>query len=354
VSYDVVLVGPYPPPFGGISSHVRELAAALERRGHDVAVINHFGHAARPPVVAALHRNPIRYYRELSSVDATVLHYHHARVSTTVATALATRRLKSTRLVMTVHGHELDAPLTRWPGVRWLTRWAVGRFDHLVAVSDAVAAELRRHVDPARVTVLPAHLAAPQDSQSSAHADALQLGARSIAVSAYRIDLNRDGQDLYGLDIAIDVFERVAERRPDLEFAIFLAQSPRRRSQKRYLDRLLERTEIAGFRDRLHVLVGADLRQAMPQIAVYLRPTRSDGDAVSIREAKAAGTPVVASDAVLRPDGVVTVGSTDIDAWTAEIDTVLHRPREIAGGGALERWEEDPAVDVLLAVYSAP
>jgi glycosyltransferase involved in cell wall biosynthesis len=38
---------------------------------------------------------------------------------------------------------------------------------------------------------------------------------------------------------------------------------------------------------------------------VFVRPTFTDGDSISVREALSLGIPVIASDCVERPDGVV-------------------------------------------------
>ena len=45
---------------------------------------------------------------------------------------------------------------------------------------------------------------------------------------------------------------------------------------------------------------------------VFLRPTNSDGDALSIREAIDLKVPVVASDCVIRPNGVALFKSRDL------------------------------------------
>jgi glycosyltransferase involved in cell wall biosynthesis len=48
---------------------------------------------------------------------------------------------------------------------------------------------------------------------------------------------------------------------------------------------------------------------------IFLRPTRSDGDANSIREALYLGVPVIASDCVERPDQVLTFRTGDIPSY---------------------------------------
>lgn len=49
-----------------------------------------------------------------------------------------------------------------------------------------------------------------------------------------------------------------------------------------------------------------DFGRLLKSVDLYLRPTSTDGNSVAVLEALALGTPVLASDAVPRPDGVMT------------------------------------------------
>ena len=60
-------------------------------------------------------------------------------------------------------------------------------------------------------------------------------------------------------------------------------------------------------------------------VDVLVRPTLSDGDAMSVREALHYGIPTVASDAVPRPDGVVVFCSRDQDDFEGAVRQTLER-----------------------------
>ena len=143
---DVLIVGPYPPPHGGVSAHVERLSAALADRGLRVAVLDHFaGRGPNPPVVGALHRNPVRYWLALHTRTAPVVHYHHARLSTLVATALTRSRHGRSAYVVTVHGRGIERQLTRRIA-GGLARWALRRFDEVIAVSAEIGRSLELNV----------------------------------------------------------------------------------------------------------------------------------------------------------------------------------------------------------------
>jgi glycosyltransferase involved in cell wall biosynthesis len=67
--------------------------------------------------------------------------------------------------------------------------------------------------------------------------------------------------------------------------------------------------------------------RAIEAASVLLRTTRFDGDAVSVREALQLGTPVVATENGMRPDGVATYPVGDREACLQSIDRSLRAPR---------------------------
>jgi len=56
---------------------------------------------------------------------------------------------------------------------------------------------------------------------------------------------------------------------------------------------------------------------------IFVRPTSTDGDPLSIREALSLKTPVVTSDACPRPDGVVLFKNRDLDDFVNAVQRVL-------------------------------
>jgi glycosyltransferase involved in cell wall biosynthesis len=346
---DVLLVGPYPPPYGGISAHVERLARLIQSAGLRAGVLNHFRNQASDPlVIGELRRNPWRYWRELHRARARVVHYHHSRWSTLLATALALRHsgAPSVATVATVHGQELEPFLrSRIPGVAWVTRRALRSFDLLIAVSVEIAPSL--HAVGRPVKVMPAYLPVGEEQAVlSQRAAAFLRRGTNLVVAAYRLTLDDHRRTIYGLETAIAAFAWAARARPELQLAVFLATAPASRRERELLRTLIESVEDEHIRKRVAVFCGEPLPPAFPFTAVYLRPTLTDGDAVSIREAVDAGVTVVASDVVRRPAGVVTVG-LDVCAWQAAIVEALER----AGPGCGPKDGADPTSE-LMGIYT--
>ncbi len=319
---DAVLVGPVPPPRGGVSSHVERLALLLEDEGFRVGILNHRSQAGDPRIIASLHRNPARYWLQLRRVQAPVIHYHHSRLDTLLATALARRNSRSTWIV-TFHSDVIERSLTsKVPGVALLSRSLIKRFDRIIAVSEALG-DLVRAQTGRLVTVIPAYLPLPKRADDKRHVGPITPTA---IVAASRV-ASRASEDRYGLDVASAVFAAASTEVPDLRFEMFLSQAPSGAGARGYIEHVLEPLRDAGLVERFKVNIGSELSPALRRGAVYLRTTRTDGDAVSIREALDAGVPVLASDVVKRPAGTIELPLDDISAWVRALSHAVDRSR---------------------------
>src|SRR6266699_6590034 len=88
---DILILGPVPPPFGGVSVHLSRFLPLLAGTGLRFAVLNHFASTDAPFVVASLKRNPLNYYRLPKKFPARLVHYHHSRWSPLHAKKLGKR-----------------------------------------------------------------------------------------------------------------------------------------------------------------------------------------------------------------------------------------------------------------------
>lgn len=324
---DVLILGPLPPPFGGVSAYIERARRMLLAENWSIGVLNHFGSTREgEAVLGTLKRNPVRYWLALRRYPSLVVHYHHSRWSTLLVVALARRLDASRRYVITIHGHGLSSHLVSpTPLVAALTRWALAQFDEIVVVSEEIARslELFGFTD---TTLIPAYLGAAQVDIGSDPKTArfLERGRPVLVVAAYRVAFTNDGEDVYGLDLAVEAFCRLSQRHPDLGLCLFVANRPRG-AARRYLRRLQGRAVAQAGEERVRVLFEAPLLPTLVHDVVFLRPTRTDGDAVSIREALAMGVPVIASDVVARPPGVQCFATADADALCGAIKRLLER-----------------------------
>jgi glycosyltransferase involved in cell wall biosynthesis len=333
-SVDILIVGPYPPPLGGVSSHVQRAAGILCQSGYVVNVLNHFSSSVGGLVVGTLRRNPVLYFLKLRKASATIVHYHHAgRLSLLLATALA-RANRDARWIVTIHNHSL-ARVFKIPIAAQLAKTAINRFDQVVAVSPEIEDMLEQHID-VPITIMPAYIsvaAGKGQSHEWLPAPFFESIGITLVVSAYRVTRwPSSDSDVYGLDVAVKVFTELASEMHDLKLAIFLAHMPRGRWAKRYLRSTMKLVAPASG-DRVGLWVGESLSPAFGYRVVYLRPTHTDGDAVSVREALDANVGVIASTVVSRPSGVHAVAIDDMDQIRQVVGLQVERARALDHDG---------------------
>jgi glycosyltransferase involved in cell wall biosynthesis len=353
---DILILGPVPPPFGGVAVHVSRLVPLLREDGFRVGVLNHFHSRDADFVLGAMNRNPLNYYRLPKKFPAALVHYHHSRWSTLMAVSLGKRR-DGTRYVITIHSGELRDQLnSSVPLLQRGTRWALRRFDAIIVVNDKIEALIHEHVAERPVEVLPAFLGGDDDDvRYETATESFLLAGRTLIVPVFRIRFLKDGREVYGIDSAVRAFLALADERPELRLAIFAAERPSGAKAQDYLARLLRQVKEAGLEDRVLVQFGLPLAPAFRHDVIVLRPTRTEGDALSVREGLHAGLPVIASDAVERPAGTITVATDDVSALCAAVRKVLDGQSDthVQNPPEADALTSEPFVDRLIGIYMA-
>ncbi len=327
----VLLIGDFPPPQGGVAVHVKQLAEYLEQHGATVHVldIGKGGHSlsfvtpARTP--AALAREVRRFAR-----DGYTIHLHTSgnnRKSWLVALAVAQLSGSAPR-VLTVHSGLSASFLASGMLHRGLALAACVSYDRVVAVSEAVADALADASVPRDLMfVQPAFV--PSAVRVGKVPEGFEAArARRAPLLAFAHHPSRT----YGRDILFRAVRELSYRYPDVGVAVY---GPGTHDEAFRED--ARAAGVAGLIENFGELEHGEALAIAQAADVFVRPTRADGDAVSVREALMLGTPCVASDASARPEGVKTFRSGDGRALCDAISEALHTdplPRAQPDAGA--------------------
>jgi glycosyltransferase involved in cell wall biosynthesis len=338
----IALVGDYPPPFGGVSVHVKALEQALRARGARVRVldIGKGDHRDRDVVPA---RGPLPYARRLAAVAAAgyLVHVHTNGAnpkSWLVALAGSRARLPlAPRGVLTLHSGLGPAWLAASAERRALARAACAGYGRVIAVNAEIAESLMRAGVPAdRFAVLPAF--SPRHVVPGAPPADLPP-FRACHAPVYVAALARG--PVYGEDVLAEAFALVREREPRAGLVVFGPGTAG-------ADGPLGRRGPGGGVLALGEIPNEVALAAIAGCDVFVRSTRADGDAISVREALALGRPVVASAVGHRPPGCLLFPVGDARALAAQLIAAARLPR----GAAPLLPSKDP-LDAIWAVYRA-
>jgi glycosyltransferase involved in cell wall biosynthesis len=271
------------------------LARGLARRGHASIV-------AAPPgsplleraVAAGLETLPVRARGEFDlraarrvaaflrgrSIDRLHLHSAHAVGIGSLATCLAGRRpaVASRRVSFPLHGGFLGRLKYTW------------RVDRVIAVSEAIRRGLiASGLPPERVVTVHSGIDSARFAGGDRNRFRAGLAATGWSATATVIGTAGHLAAHKGIDLFIDAAGLLAKDHPDLRFLVVGTGEEEALLRRRAGDRGLgDRLLFAGFRDDMpDFFAGIDL--------FVLASTSGEGSPAVLKEAMAAGTPVVSS-----------------------------------------------------------
>lgn len=328
----VVLVGDYPPPFGGVAIHVQQVHQLLRHAGIEARVLD-IGKEARPAPDVLPTRSAAQLIRQVAkhSSSGTVVHLHTSGnnpKSWLVAAAVGSvARPLGSRCVITLHSGLLPSFLAAHRSRQRFARVALGAYDAIVAVSPAVQAALVEAGIPKRkIRCCPAFCASEVKAGAPPERFAEVRARRSTLLA-----MAHHPSPVYGRRLMFEALARLAEHRPGLGLAVF---GPGTKEEAFAAD-----AKATGVEGLLEDFGNLEHDQALALIAgsdAFVRPTTADGDAISVREALALGVACVASDAAVRPRGTYLFRTGDAPSLEAALSEALRdgpRPAETLDAG---------------------
>src|SRR4051812_12335413 len=211
-----------------------------------------------------------------------------------------------------------------------LTRWLIRRMDAIIATSDISASYLKPEA-----AVIPhgvdTDCYAPPADRAAAFAEAALPGRYAIGCFG-RVRAQK------GTDVFVDAMCRLLPRYPDFTAVIVGQVTP---EQAAFANDLKKRIEAAGLQSRI-VITGElpieDVQRWYQRLTIYAFTSRNEGFGLTLIEAMAAGSALVAARAgaaeLVVEDGVtgVLVPTGDVDALAAALEPLM---RDVAAATAM-------------------
>jgi glycosyltransferase involved in cell wall biosynthesis len=330
----ILLVGPYPPPHGGISVHVRNAQAMLTEAGVRCRVLNS----------DECGRRPLKFIGELfrDAVDGWALHVHtngHNQKSWIIALTGGIAAQFGAGGVLTLHSGLAPDFVARGPfWRRGLTRLSCLLYRRVVCVNREIADALAMLGIPrGNLKVMPAYLQTQPSSHLCPPYIDDWLAKRQPVVSAVL-----SFRPEYGFELLANAIRRLRHEHPRIGCVVMGGGEERPSGE--------ELVRHLGIGDAM--LLTGDLDhdlclQVMARSELFVRATHWDGDAISVREALSLGLPVVASNVGERPEGTLLFKAGDLDGLVQGIERGLQMPKAVRNG------LDDDAIQRLLDLYKS-
>lgn len=301
----VYFIGKLPLPLGGVTVFNERKVAALRSQGHEVCVVE-----------PSLRNLPYFFKALLDYRSSVLLSASNIRLFFLVLVFGLARRTY-------FYDHNASRDFAgEGPLYSRIRKAAVSRFRQVLLVDGHLRKNYQIFPFFERISFsvesafIPPVLSSEEGIISS-YPEQLQTLLRTeerrfVIASAFRPNLDAEGRDIYGLEETIRAFQALSHELPQCHFLVAIAQFGPDEFSARIRQQL---EELVASRTNVSLLGGQSvLWPFFRKGALFLRPTTTDGDSVSVREALYFGCPVIASDVVPRPAGVMTfpLGGEDL------------------------------------------
>lgn len=284
----IVVVGRLPPPTGGVATSLASIRREVERvDGTD------------------LHILPWHQLWKLFVLRPEVVHFNFSKpYKRLLATALA--KAASAKVVHMVHGNNYN--------FRNLANyWTIRLSDGFILLNSDIYRRFSEYGASRIIQLSPIFASGERDAgELDAELEALLVSEKRKTIVVYaNSKLILHGHDVYGYPFVAQLLTHLAERQCRV---LFLDPSGA------YATEELDNTGASRI---IHFKRPVNFPALLRKVDLYIRPTSTDGNSVAVLEALAADVPVLASDSVPRPEGVMLYKYGDAVDFLEKIDLFI-------------------------------
>jgi glycosyltransferase involved in cell wall biosynthesis len=319
----IILIGPVPPPSGGISIHIKRLSILLEK-DFDFDFIDE-ANPAKAEYFNVRSLNIFRYIKKVFGSDVLYIHsgHHVLRMFHVLMGKLCFRKI-----ILTMHAY----PFNKGKVAKFIEQVVYGWSDKIILVNANLFDKIK--LPKQKCIVQNAFLPPVMETEPEIPEAVDQwiqktkaAGRQIMCANAWQLEIFA-GEDLYGLDMCIEAIDILKKQGYAVAFIFNVASTDKLKDlYLKYQARIKE----LGLEDNF-LLINERLSfvKLIEKTAIVLRPTNTDGDALTVREALILGKPVVASDVVERPEGTILFKTRDVADMAKQLGILVN---DISGAG---------------------
>lgn len=319
----VLLIGAYPPPYGGNSIHVQRLKQLCDSKGIECIVLSLYGntHKSDEKDVVRITGNRIfkvlrliARIRKFRGPKHSIVHIHVTAVENFQFAGIPILyACKSFQKVITIHGGNFVEDYDESNFLRKrLTRYLLRKFEKIITVNDDQRDLLTNEfgINARKIITVPAFL--PPTSNGNFR---FRENTDLIRVKEFKSRFDILGLAagyilrFYGFHDILDSLRLVSKH--GIKFGLIFVFYTE-------VDTKYESELMGRINGNPNILILKNLKpelfiEVLKHCDVFIRPTYFDGDSVALREAAYLQKQIVASDSVKRPSGCVLfkTGSPD-------------------------------------------
>lgn len=293
--------GFYPPPVGGISIYCKRLIDKLHAKDETIIMRNFADSDSGCAYVIDVKNRVVEFFK-LLFVPKKLIHAQFTNFYLLLLLYLFGWRHD---IVLTLHNRRLVL-LEGWK--RWFVNRLLRRVKYVIYNDPTYTPLLRERFDVAekKIVILPTYISPGKDEWKGLTPDIsmfLEAHEYTISANASKLLYNVYG-DVYGIGLMIDLMNRLVNIK-NIDVVLLLCISEI--VSHDYFEECVHKIKELGLQENIQFVINSSVNgfEVWSATDLFLRPTMSDMEGVSVKEALQFGTPVVASDVCTRPHEAV-------------------------------------------------
>lgn len=318
----IAIMGPYPPPFGGVSVHIQRLHRRLKEEGLEVKIYSETPVQVQNPNLSTIRDFKKWFVKYWFSGKEKIFHCHTHSWNRRFFISLL--RFRGNKVIFTFHSLRNE-----WSDFSWTKKlrikWLLSLAHQIIVVSEAHFHKLKNWgCDPGKIAVINAFIPPlPEEAQGRIPPDLdafIQEGDKIVVANASKL-IKYKKEDLYGIDMIVHLTWKLKAKFKKIRTIICLGKIGDC-GYFEYINTLIKTLNIEG---NIKIAVGENLPPILARGDLFVRPSTTDGFSVSLLEALSFNKKAIASDACERPPGTILFVSRDIEDLFKKALEVLER-----------------------------
>ncbi len=284
--------------------------------------------------------------------EPSIIHYHTSYWKYRALLSLLSKLRSNSKTILTVHSMREEKEDLAF-NTKFYLRYAAKNAPHFLVTNQGIKDKLINWgANKNKITVISPFIP-PVENESTN--DSLPEDVRNFLENKFPIISANESQftfynnqDAYGFDLSIELSKKLKKEYPNFGFVFMLPGI----NNEKYFKSLNDKLDEYGLRENFMFFVKPmEFYPLLKRSDIFLRPTNTDGDAISIREALHLGIPSVASDCVPRPDSTILFKNRDAE----DLNTVLLK---LVGNldqtqKELQQRKSNSALDEIISIYKS-
>lgn len=329
MKYDIDILGPYPPPFGGVSIHVKRLHEMLQFRGVSSRVLDQYSTYDIEKNVYPTKLRATWWVAYFFRKKPEIVHFHIFSYVQYLYIFLLSY-CSTSKIVISIHNEKI----LFMPSLLRLFIIALIRSSRIkksIVVSEAVFESFKAW-GVKGVQWIPAYIPPLAISKKKLQGD----GEFKVLYNASTLK-SEEARSVYSLDMML----HLVKQNNECDFHIFIGEE-----ESSALTEIL--SEINYFKNT-YLYFNKNMIDYMHAADVFVRPNRVDAFGISVQESLDLGVPAIASDVCTRSKGAILFPSGDVGKLNATLHFTLNQDRS----QSLREYQPTTYVDEMIKMYAS-